>query len=189
MLAILNQRYRYHSPVNRSSLGKLAVFCSALTLSLASNAAVVDEDDPEKTWQELESRLPPYPEVKNQLPFYVSAGTDYKFMVDSESISIGTDGVVRYTLVVISPSGAQNVSHEGLRCASMERRLYAVGRDDKTWSRAQNSRWQRIRNLGANRQHAALYYDYFCPNGVLVRDAREARQALQFGGHDSALKR
>jgi hypothetical protein len=47
------------------------------------------------------------------IPFAVSAMTDNQFMIDSESLSISSDGILRYTLVIVSPSGAQNVSLRG----------------------------------------------------------------------------
>ncbi len=106
-------------------------------------------------------------------------------MIDGESIAVGADGVVRYTLVVRSPSGAQNVSYEGLRCASAERRLYAVGRDDKTWSTARSQKWLEIKGAVLNRQNMALYSEYFCPLGLIVRDSEAARRALRSGGNAS----
>ena len=33
------------------------------------------------------------------IPFVVSAMTDNRFMIDSESLSIGSDGIFRYTQV------------------------------------------------------------------------------------------
>ncbi|MBI4742120.1 MAG: CNP1-like family protein [Betaproteobacteria bacterium] len=168
-------------------IGRLLFF--SVLVSASAAAADFDEDYAEKPWQEIETRLPAYPKTENLLPFFVSAATENRFMVDGESITVGTDGVVRYTLVVSSPSGALNVSYEGLRCSAMERRLYAFGRDDKAWSRARGNQWSGIRASVVNRQHAALYFEYFCPNGLIVRDAGEARSALRSGGHPSIKNR
>jgi hypothetical protein len=170
--------------VSRLLLALVLAGFSAVTL-----AAEFDSEYEEKRWEEVETQLPPYPKAENLVSFYVSAATDNKFAVDRESISVAADGVVRYTLVVVSPSGAQNVSYEGLRCSSAERRLYAFGRSDKTWSKARANQWQSIRESTVNRHHAALYAEYFCPNGIIVRDADEARMALRSGGHPSTLRR
>lgn len=160
-------------------IGGLLVFFSLI--SLCAHAGFED-DYTEKSWQEIETQLPAYPKAENLLSFFVSATNDNKFMVDGESITVGSDGVVRYTLVVVSSSGARNVSYEGLRCSSMERRLYAFGRDDKTWAKARSNQWGGIRNSVTNRQHAALYSEYFCPEGMIVKNATEARAALLSGG-------
>jgi hypothetical protein len=167
-------------------------FLLALVLagfSTGTLSAEFDRDYDEKGWGEIETQLPAAPKADNLLPFFVSATTDNKFMVDRESISVAVDGVVRYTLVVVSSSGAQNVSYEGLRCASAERRLYAFGRSNATWSKARANQWLRIEESTLNRHHAALYWEYFCPNGVVVRDAEEARMALRSGGHPSVVRR
>ena len=135
----------------------------------------------EKPWVELESKLPPYPKDENLLPLYVSAATDNRFYVDAASISVGEDGVVRYTMIVKSAAGASNVSFEGIRCASHERRLYAFGRPDNTWSRARSAKWEPIRYQERNRQHHMLYDDFFCPNGIIVKDPAQAIDLLKRG--------
>ena len=91
-----------------------------------------DDEYDAKPWTEVEVVLPPYPQEADLLSFRVGAVRDTQFMVDTKSVSIGSDGVVRYTLVVIGSGGARNVSYEGLRCATGERRFYAFGRLDKT---------------------------------------------------------
>jgi hypothetical protein len=165
------------------------LFLSLMSLSMIGLAADFEDDYAAKPWEEMATQLPLYPKKENLLPFFVSSASDNLFMLDSESITVGSDGVVRYTLVVTSASGAQNVSYEGLRCASAERRLYAFGRPDNTWSKARSQQWVRLQNPDRNRQHAALYSEYLCPNGSIVGDAAEARAALRAGGHYSLKDR
>jgi len=90
--------------------------------------------------------------------------------------------------VVQTQGGARNVTYEGLRCETKERRLYASGRPDGTWARSRNDEWRRIQNMATNRHHAALIFDYFCPSGAIVRDVAEARDALLRGGHPNRRK-
>lgn len=141
-----------------------------------------EEDYEKKQWQEVEIQLPAAPKPESLLPFYVSAATDNRFFVDGTTLSVGSDGVVRYVLLVLSPQGGRNLTFEGMRCQTRERRIYASGRQDGTWSKARKNEWVRIQDAYANRHHAALYLDYFCPLGVIVRDAAEAREALVRGG-------
>jgi hypothetical protein len=171
---------------------RVSKFCLRIVfifLSMGASAAEFDSEYEIKQWEEIESRLPGFPKPENLTPFFVSMTTDNRFMVDRDSISVGTDGVVRYTLVVSSSSGAQNVSYDGLRCSSAERRLYAFGRSDRTWSKARSNQWAKIQESTLNRHHAALYSEYFCPAGSIVRDADDARMALDAGGHPSRLRR
>lgn len=156
----------------------------SLLLLAASSLAVAqfDEDYETKTWQEIEFQLPKPPQDADLRGFYVSALADNRFYVDRQSVSIGADGVVRYTLVVLSSGGARSVSYEGVRCASAERRLYAFGRRNGDWSKARTNDWVPIKHAQTNRQHAALYFDYFCPDGVQVRSLDEALKMLDRGG-------
>ena len=139
------------------------------------------EFDEEKSWTEIEAQLPSYPKEENLLPLFVSAATDNRFYVDSASISVGEDGVVRYTLIVKSAAGAANVSFEGIRCASRERKLYAFGRKEGSWSRARFAKWEPIRYRDLNRQHHVLYDDFFCPDGISVKSPQEAVDMLKRG--------
>ena len=141
------------------------------------------EFDNEKPWQELQTQLPPYPQDENLLPFFVSAATDNRFFIDRPSISVAEDGVVRYTLLVKSSTGATTVSFEGIRCSSHEKKIYALGRNDGVWSRARTSKWEEIEFKDRNRQHHMLYDDFFCPNGIIIRNPDAAIKALKADAH------
>jgi hypothetical protein len=121
------------------------------------------------------------PQDANLLPIEIGSLTANKFAVDELSVSYGKDDVIRYTLVVTSPSGVRNVSYEGIRCEAVQRRLYAVGRQDGSWSPARSSAWVRIEGNNLNRQHAALYRDYFCKTGSSVSDTAGAVRVLRYG--------
>ncbi|MDR2624938.1 MAG: CNP1-like family protein [Zoogloeaceae bacterium] len=143
-----------------------------------------DEDETEQeAWKENPIELPAYPESQDFYSFEVSAAASNRFFIDTKNIRIGNDGVVRYTLMIVSPSGIRNISHEGMRCQSHEKRTYAMGRiQAKTWSLARGSQWTRIRNETANRHHAALFQDFFCPNGLLAKDVKTIQRAIEKEG-------
>ena len=132
-----------------------------------------DFDDETKPWQEIAIQLPPPPLAENLLPFEVSATATQSFAIDAKSLTVGADGVVRYTLVTASPAGAKNVSYEGIRCASFEKKLYAFGHPDGSWSRSRRDQWERIVRNAANRQHAILALDYFCDNLTVAGNAEQ----------------
>lgn len=163
-------------------ISRFLVCCAVLPM-VAPSYADSDEDYEPKQWQEAEVVLPASPRQESLLPVQVSAATDNQFFVDSATVSVGAEGIVRYVLVVLSREGARNVSFEGIRCETRERRIYAFGRQDGSWSKSKSDKWVRILDVYANRHHAALFLDYFCPGGVIVRDADEARNALRQGGH------
>jgi hypothetical protein len=165
------------------SFGNLAAAAAMVWLFSQPACADFEEDYELKAWQEMSVQLPAAPRKEALLPFYVSAATNNNFSVDAASLTVGADGVVRYVLVVETAGGARNVSYEGMRCLTRERRIYASGRLDGAWSKSRNNQWEPIHDVAANRQHAALFLEYFCPGGVIVRNSEEALNALRTGIH------
>ncbi|MDP1863530.1 MAG: CNP1-like family protein [Thiobacillus sp.] len=137
------------------------------------------EFDQDKPWSEVVVKLPAYPKSENLIPFNVSSATQNKHFIDAESISVGEDLVVRYTVIIVAAGGAKNVSFEGLRCESAERRLYAYGHPDGTWSKARNAGWEGIKLRSLFSYRKALFEDFFCPDGIRVRDGKEAVKNLR----------
>lgn len=130
-------------------------------------------------WKEGEVAMPPPVEESRLRAIYVSAATPNRFFVDQGSLSVGDDGVVRYVLVVRTPGGAENLTFEGIRCATGERRIYASGRKDGGWVAMKRSEWQPIGDNAYNRPRAALAYDYLCDGPAPPRDREHALRLLQ----------
>jgi hypothetical protein len=147
-------------------------------------AFAAEEAGDSAPWNEAEVALPAMPKADG-IELYVTAAATNRFFVDTASVSLGTDGVVRYVITVRSNAGASSINFEGIRCATHERRLYAFGRPDQSWSRAKTSNWTRISSVGANRYAYVLMREYLCPNGSAVRSAEEGVDALRRGGHPS----
>lgn len=165
-----------------------AVFPLLLLAPSAAPAASAERDLEAASDKETDVQLPPFPQDENLIPFVVSANTDNKFLIDGESLSVSPDRVLRFTLVIVSSAGAQTISYEAMRCATAERRAYAFGRSDRTWSKARSDQWTRIQESTVNRHYAALFGDYFCAIGVTLRDAEDARRILRAGGDRSRLR-
>lgn len=139
-------------------------------------------DGEDRPWREIEAQLPAYPRPENLFRFDPGGVTDNQYSIDIASISVDLDGVVRYSMVIRSAQGAENVSFEGIRCDTRERRLYAFGRRDGSWSRARNSRWERIEgNIAQSRYQLNLYTDFFCPEGRIAGGRQEIVDGLRRG--------
>ena len=136
----------------------------------------------DKPWEELQAKLPPYPKTQDLQAFYVSGIAGNQYLIDTHAINIGKDGVVHYTLVVNTRGGASNTSFEGIRCATRERKIYAVG-SDKAWVPTHDSSWQPIAVRSLLSYHRALADDYFCPLGIRVHSPQEALRNIRNGWH------
>ena len=161
---------------------RLAVIFLATIAASPVWGADFDKEIEGDVWAESRVEFPAFPEPSNLIPFTVGSKTDTRFLVDGHSISVGADGVVRFTLVVIGAQGGQNISFEGLRCATAEKKYYGSGRSDKTWSRAPAGQWRDIGRNG-NSPQVELFANYFCPGkALMLRDAEDARRVLRSGG-------
>jgi hypothetical protein len=161
---------------------------TGLLLSTTASAALGlrDEDPDAPAWAEEALQLPSFPLDANLREIYVSATTSHKFFIDAATLSVGKDGVVRYTLVVRTSGGATNITFEGMRCESLEFKVYATGHRNGTWVPARRSDWRPVENKPTNRHHAALSRDFFCPVGTAIYSADEGREALRLGKHPNA---
>ncbi len=160
----------------------------ALILAGIVLAACGTEPSEQEVKQATENRapLPDAPRTERLVP--VQLGGTFQYFIDPASISVAAQKVVRYTLVARSPSGATNVTFEGLLCEHRQRRLYAVGQADGTWLPARESEWSAVGD-GVGSYYATLADFYFCPAGKAISDPSEALRALQLGRHPATADR
>jgi hypothetical protein len=115
----------------------------------------------EKKFREIEVALPPYPEDSALIEFLPRRNSENHFYIDRNSISIGSDRVVRYSAIVKSPSGALTTSYEGMRCKTSEYKVYAFGIKNGEWTSSPDAQWRKIPKASGDFRFA-LYKDYFC---------------------------
>lgn len=122
--------------------------------------------------------LPRYPREADLLAFDPGVASGFRFLLDGSTLSVGRDGIVRYALVARSPQGVDNVSYEGMRCATREFRIYAVGREDRTWA-SRPGPWQTLRGGSPEPARRVLEHGYLCPQGRPAYGADEVVAALR----------
>lgn len=127
----------------------------------------------EKKFTEIETVLPTYPQDADLLEFLPRRNSAFHSFIDGKSISIGEDKVVRYSMVIKSPSGAVNVSYEGLRCKTSEYKVYAFGTQGSQWANVPDVQWRKVPRMSGDFRFA-LYKDYFCDlEAIAGRDAQD----------------
>lgn len=142
-------------------------------------------EEERRNWKEGEYKLPAPPKTEDLIEFNVGAATDFRFFIDQKSLSVGKEGVVRFTVLARSTAGAETVSYEGIRCSTGNYRVYAYGRRGGGWSERE-SEWRPIEVKTAQRWRNALLREYFCPMRTPIFDQAEGIDALRRGGHPDA---
>jgi len=155
----------------RSFMALCAILC--LAASNAIFAAVEDldgEEDfdrgkeaPGSEWKEDAVVMPPFPladdlvEVDLSLPEF-----PFTLFIDRQSFSVGKDRVIRYTAVLRSRNGVENVSYEGIRCNHSQVQRYAYGSGGR-FRPVRDRDWRYIRKDGQDRFRTELVDHFFCP--------------------------
>jgi CNP1-like family len=157
-----------------------AVQCVTVALfPFSVDAQLLRESSDGEEWKELEIRLPKFPKPENLIATHVSGLAGFTFLVDSQSIDIGRDGVVRFVVVARSPGGAENISFEGIRCSTRERKLYAVGRENGTWFSPKVPEWVNFQASRVNSYHDSFARQYFCIERTPVLNSAKALEFLR----------
>lgn len=142
----------------------------------------------DKLPQENKIRLPPAPKSDGLIRFDAGpARRGFEHFIDGASIDVGSDGIIRYTLVIKSDLGAENVAYEGIRCVTREHKTYAHGRRDGSWRELPDRDWRKIGQAYLEGPTFVLYEDFFCPGRAAVRTASEAVAGLKNGIHPEAV--
>ncbi len=160
---------------NQRSVRFFAGLLAAGVLTISGSASAVDlggldgarpdnksfiEPEP---WKEGQAVLPSYPDEKDLLEVSVDdADAGRTYYLDAKSLSVGADGVTRYTVVIVSRTGAKNVLFEGIRCDTEEYKTYAYGALDNTLRATPESRWAPISGRGATVYRQQFYEYYLC---------------------------
>ena len=168
----------------------------ALLLPVSVSAQVPVESDPrieeqtrgitsraDEPWVEGEFEFPPYPDSDDDLlpvPGQ-SAASRLEVFLDPDSITIGADGVSRYTVVLSSRSGARNVIYEGLRCSEVTHRVYAYGDGRGGFGKLQEERWQKLTpQSGTYGYRYVLARSIICDQFNRARPPKEVDARLRF---------
>ena len=86
-----------------------------LAVAFFANVFAQGLTDLDPDWKELQFKPPANIAKDKMLPLAMPPHLTLKFAVDTSSISVGTDRVVRY-VIVASSANASNAIYEGIRC-------------------------------------------------------------------------
>jgi len=130
-------------------------------------------------FEEIETPLPAGLDTSRVVPVSVR-GSELRFGVVPDSVSIGKDGVTRYVVVATSASGTVNAMQEGIRCPQSEVKVYARYTSGGGWSATRSPAWQ---PLSSQRHSQALAQAGMCDRlGTTARSVREILQDLSAPG-------
>jgi hypothetical protein len=143
------------------------------------------DDEPRQRWvpgwQEGREALPALPAEQDLVEIFPPRGdTRYQYFVDRNTITASKDGVMRYSVVVRSSSGAENTFREGLRCETDEVKGYgyASARNDGTFTARRGTTWRPMAFDGARAYQEYLAQEVLCDENGWPWSVEQAQRAL-----------
>lgn len=122
-----------------------------------------DDDQP---WQETDYTLPSYPAEGDWVGFFVHHTLKNQYFIDAKSVTVPDGQAMRYVVKVVSPSGAVNLTAEGIQCRQKRYRTYAFGDTvNRRWIESMKPDWRTIEydDLMRRRLHENLCQDNWAP--------------------------
>ncbi|WP_210544638.1 CNP1-like family protein [Rhodoferax sp. PAMC 29310] len=114
---------------------------SILLLSLFTGVAFAQIVALDPDWKESEAPSPPSFTQKNLIPLNMPNYVSLKFGVDPQTLTITSDGIVRYVVVATNSSGSMAAMYEGIRCATGEVKTYARFNSSGEWDTLKRPEW------------------------------------------------
>lgn len=126
-------------------------------------AEISEPEKPEAVWKEDQTPLPPFPSARDLIPFRADMGDpDYTYYIDVNSVSFTADEVMRYTVIIKSPTGSSNIIYEGFRCATQEVKMFAFGTRGGQFRRMVDPQWTYFYIDGVMGYRASLFENLIC---------------------------
>ena len=155
----------------RTSFFLAPALALAAGLALAQSVAAADD------FKEIEAPPAPIYRMEGLIAIDMPSYTSLKFGVDPATLSVGSDGVVRYVMVAYNPSGSVNAMYEGLRCATGEVKTYARSSELGHWTVVTEPQWRAVDKSPSTRHTLALAKQGVCDGWTLA--ARTAPDLIQ----------
>ena len=161
------------NPTRNSALGrtlrsgpmrlKCLIGLGGALLALGAAGQLVADPD----WTESEAGPPPSFNKERliaiEMPRYLSS----RVAIDPATLSVSTDGVVRYVVVISNASGSINALHEGIRCATEEVKTYARYAPSGRWTSIAEPAWQSMTGPLPSKHALALARQGLCDGHIV----------------------
>ena len=161
--------------IKRSEMVRMTFLFSCLMLT---SFAIAQEE--KQAAQNEPASIPLSVMAKSYVDYYSSEQFTFAIDLDSILIPSGEENEIRYTSRASGKEGVINISYEGIRCGNRQKIIYAIGREDGSWTRTRALKWSAIPKTGINLQQAGLANDYFCEGNTLSGSVESIRDRIKW---------
>lgn len=133
-------------------------------------------DNPD--WQETEVPAPPKFDPNRRIAIDMPPYVSMQFGVDPGTLAITPDGIVRYVMVAMSPSGSLNAFYEGIRCNTGEVKTYARANANGFWTIVKEPEWRGLDDRQPSKHALALARQGACEGNASANSAADILRKL-----------
>lgn len=141
----------------------------------AQAQGLVDNPD----WQETEVPAPPKFDPKQRVVIDMPPYVSMEFGIDPATLAVTADGIVRYVMVAVSPSGSVTAFYEGIRCATGEVKSYARANASGVWTLVNDPEWRKLSDRQPSKHALALARQGACEGNATAGSAAQIIRALK----------
>ena len=120
-------------------------------------------------WVEEDAGAAPVFSSKTLLAVDMPPYVTLKVGVDPNTIRLGSDGVMRYVVVMVNSTGSVNAAYEGVRCTSAEVKTYARWTSQGTWEPVATPSWKDWNSNLPSKHAMAIARQGACEGGIANR--------------------
>jgi CNP1-like family len=131
-------------------------------------------------WVELPVTTGPAFSSDKLLPLDMPPGLAIRFGVDPQTITVDSDGVVRYVVVMRNMSGSETALYEGIRCETREVKSYARHGSSGDWVLLREPKWRAFTDPGPSTHAPVFARQAVCKDGHFLPQ-KEIIEALRKG--------
>ncbi len=154
--------------------------CMGLGLALCVTWAGAQNSLDNPDWVEAKEPPPPAFSADKLVPIDMPTYVTLKVGIDPDTLTVGSDGIVRYVVVMRNSTGSINAAYEGIRCEADQVKTYARQGSSGTWALVENAQWRNLTDNMPSRHAHALARQGAC-QVQMAPSKDEILQALRKG--------
>ncbi|WP_296541007.1 CNP1-like family protein [Rhodoferax sp.] len=130
-------------------------------------------------WQETETPAPPRFDPRQRVAIDMPPYVSMEFGIDPATLAITPDGIVRYVMLAVSPSGTISAFYEGIRCATGEVKSYARANASGVWTIVKEPEWRGLNDRQPSKHALALARQGACEGNTNPNSTAEIIRKLK----------
>lgn len=160
---------------------RMAIKRFGMALCLMGASTLAWSQIPAEPIEWVEAAVPPPPvfSMVDLLPVEMPPYVTLKFGIDPTTVALGSDGVVRYVVVMRNASGSTQAAYEGILCSTGQVKTYARATSSGSWTQVRDPQWREMTDNLPSRHAFAISKQGVCDGRLAAKPEAILRKLKQ----------